>query len=279
SGLYRMPGLERAREVRVRTPFGEPSDRFMIGTLGDVGVAFLPRHGRGHRISPSEINSRANVHALKQLGVEFLVSIGAVGSLKPGIRPGDIVIVDQFIDRTHRRPTTFFGDGIVAHVAFADPVCTVLSRLAIAAAQSSGATVHERGTYVCMEGPQFSTRAESNLHRGWNADLIGMTQAPEAKLAREAEICFAAVALVTDYDCWNTEAGDLEIAEILRILEESTARAQAIVGAVAGRLPELRACPCASALGTAILTDRAAIPAATRRRLEPIVARHLGGKA
>jgi 5'-methylthioadenosine phosphorylase len=279
SGLYQMPGLGNPRQIRVRTPFGDPSDTLMVGALDGVGVAFLPRHGRGHRLLPSEINFRANLYALKRLGAEFLVSIGAVGSLRAGIRPGDIVVVDQFIDRTHRRPSTFFGGGIVAHVGFADPVCPALSRLVIAAAHASGVTVHERGTYVCMEGPQFSTRAESNLHRTWNADLIGMTQVQEGKLAREAEICFAAVALVTDYDCWNTEAGDVEIGDVLRILKESTERAQRIVSAVASRLPEVRACPCASALAQAIITDRAAIPAATRRRLRPIIARHLGGKA
>jgi len=278
SGLYQMPGLEKPREVRVRTPFGDPSDSLVTGSIGGVGVAFLPRHGRGHRILPSEINFRANLYALKQLGAEFLVSIGAVGSLRREIRPGDIVVVDQFIDRTSRRPSTFFGGGIVAHVGFADPVCAVLSRLVISAAHAAGATVHETGTYVCMEGPQFSTRAESNLHRQWNADLIGMTQVQEAKLAREAEICFAAVALVTDYDCWNTDAGDVEIGEVLRLLKESTDRAQAIVRTVAGRLPADRSCPCASALAQAIITDRKAIPAPLRRRLQPILGKALGGR-
>jgi 5'-methylthioadenosine phosphorylase len=276
SGLYQMPGLEDAKELRLRTPFGEPSDRLVVGSLGGVGVAFLPRHGRGHRLLPSEINSRANLHALKQLGVEFLISVSAVGSLRESIRPRDIVIPDQFIDKTHRRPSTFFGDGIVAHVAFADPVCAVLSRIAGGAAREGGApAVHERGTYVCMEGPQFSTRAESNLHRAWGADLIGMTNVQEAKLAREAEICFAAVALVTDFDCWNEAAGDVDIGELLKIVEENAGRARQIVGAVASRLPGERTCPCASALAQAIVTDRKRIPARTRARLGPIVDKYL----
>lgn len=277
SGLYRMPELEGARELRVRTPFGDPSDALTIGALGGVGVAFLPRHGRGHRLLPSEINFRANLFALKRLGAEFLVSVGAVGSLKQEIRPGEIVVPDQFIDKTHRRPSTFFGGGIVAHVGFADPVCPVLSRLVVDAGRGSGGSaVHERGTYVCMEGPQFSTRAESELHRGWGAHVIGMTHAQEARLAREAEICFAAVALVTDYDCWNPAAGDVEIAEVLRILQESAERAQRIVATVAAALPASRACPCASALAQAIITERGCIPPSLRRRLAPILGRHLG---
>jgi 5'-methylthioadenosine phosphorylase len=276
SGLYHMPGLEGASEVRVRTPFGDPSDVLMVGTLGGVGVAFLPRHGRGHRILPSEINFRANLFALKQLGAEFLISVGAVGSFKPEIRPGEIVVPDQFIDKTHRRPSTFFGDGIVAHVGFADPVCPVLSQLVVGAGRGAGSSaVHERGTYVCMEGPQFSTRAESELHRSWGADVIGMTNVQEAKLAREAEICFAAVALVTDFDCWSPVVGDVEIAEVLRILQESAERAQRIVATVASRLPPSRACPCASALAQAIITERGRIPARTRRRLAPIIGRYV----
>ena len=276
SGMYQMPGLDGAKELRLRTPFGEPSDRLVVGSLGGVGIAFLPRHGRGHRLLPSEINSRANVYALKQLGAEFLISVSAVGSLREGIRPRDIVIPDQFIDKTHRRASTFFGDGIVAHVGFADPVCRPLSQIAVAAARDSGSpAVHERGTYVCMEGPQFSTRAESKLHRSWGADLIGMTNVQEAKLAREAEICFAAVALVTDYDCWNEAAGDVDIVDLLRIVEENAGRARRIVGTVAGRLPSERTCPCASALAQAIVTDRKRIPARTRERLGPIVAKYL----
>jgi 5'-methylthioadenosine phosphorylase len=271
-----MPGLEGAREVRVRTPFGEPSDSLVVGSLGGVGVAFVPRHGRGHRIPPSEINFRANVHALKGLGVEFLLSVGAVGSLREGLRPGDIVVVDQFIDKTHGRPSTFFAQGVVAHVGFADPVCPVLSRLAIEAGRAvGGPPVHERGTYVCMEGPQFSSRAESLLHRAWGADVIGMTNVQEAKLAREAEMCFASLALVTDYDCWNTAAGDVEIGEVLRILAAATESARAIVAAVAGRLPEARSCSCGSALAQAIITERTRIPAKARTRLRTIAGKYL----
>jgi 5'-methylthioadenosine phosphorylase len=271
-----MPGLEGAREVRVRTPFGEPSDSLVVGALGGVGVAFVPRHGRGHRIPPSEINFRANVHALKGLGVEFLLSVGAVGSLREDLRPGDIVVVDQFIDKTHGRPSTFFGQGVVAHVGFADPVCSVLSSLATEAGRRvGGSPVHERGTYVCMEGPQFSSRAESLLHRAWGADVIGMTNVQEAKLAREAEMCFASLALITDYDCWNAAAGDVEIGEVLRILEDATERARAIVAAVAGRLPATRPCSCGSALAQAIITDRSRIPAKARNRLRIIAGKYL----
>ncbi len=278
SGLYEMSALEEAQELRVRTPFGDPSDAIVVGMLGDVGVAFVPRHGRGHRILPSEINFRANVCALKQLGAEFLMSIGAVGSLKQEIRPGDVVVVDQFIDKTHGRPSTFFGDGVVAHVGFADPVCAVLSQLVVVAGLATGGSpVHDGGTYVCMQGPQFSSRAESLLHRQWGADVIGMTNVQEAKLAREAEMCFASVALITDYDCWNETAGDVEIAEVLRILQQSTERAQRIVQTVAARLPAERGCPCASALAQAIVTDRARIPAKIRQRLQSIAGKYLGG--
>jgi 5'-methylthioadenosine phosphorylase len=280
SGLYRMPGLEAAEQVRVRTPYGDPSDSIMVGTIDGLGVAFLPRHGLGHRILPSEINYRANVWALRSLGAEFLISVGAVGSLKEDLRPGDIVVADQFIDKTHRRPSTFFGDGCVAHVGFADPVCAPLSKLVLEAARESASDahagrVHERGTYVCMEGPQFSTRAESRLHRQWGADVIGMTNVQEAKLAREAEMCFASLALVTDYDCWNERAGDVEIGEILRILQQSTDRAQRIVRAVAARLPAERSCPCATSLASAIITDRSRIPARTRKRLAGIAGKYL----
>jgi 5'-methylthioadenosine phosphorylase len=280
SGLYQVPGLERAKQFRVRTPYGDPSDSIMVGALDGVGVAFLPRHGLGHRILPSEINYRANVWALRSLGAEFLISVGAVGSLKEELRPGDIVVADQFIDKTHRRPSTFFGDGCVAHVGFADPVCSPLSKLVLEAAHESASggdagRVHERGTYVCMEGPQFSTRAESRLHRQWGADVIGMTNVQEAKLAREAEMCFASLALVTDYDCWNERAGDVEIGEILRILQQSTDRAQRIVHAVTARLPAERSCPCATSLAAAIITDRSRIPARTRKRLAGIAGKYL----
>jgi 5'-methylthioadenosine phosphorylase len=280
SGLYEMPGIEGAKRVRVRTPYGDPSDAILVGALGGVGVAFLPRHGLGHRILPSEINFRANVWALRSLGAEFLISVGAVGSLKEEIRPGDVVVADQFIDKTYRRASTFFGDGVVAHVGFADPVCAALSKLVVEAGRETGGTagagqIHERGTYVCMEGPQFSTRAESRLHRNWGADVIGMTNVQEAKLAREAEMCFASLALITDYDCWNEKTGDVEIGEILRILQESTERAQQIVRAVAARLPAERSCACRTALAAAIITDRSQIPARTKKRLATIAGRYL----
>ncbi len=280
SGLYQMPGIEDAREVRMRTPFGAPSDALMVGTVDGVGVAFLPRHGRGHRLLPSEINYCANVYALKSLGCEFLLSVSAVGSLRAEIRPGDVVVPDQFIDKTTKRRTTFFGDGLVGHVTFGDPVCATLSKLVVEAARAErgeASGIHPRGTYVCMEGPQFSTRAESELHRQWRADVIGMTNASEAKLAREAELCFGTLALATDYDCWNASAGDVEIGEILRILKEGTDRAQRIVRRVVGRLPAARECPCASALATALITDRASIPRARVRELGPIVGKYLGG--
>ncbi|MGH7818831.1 MAG: S-methyl-5'-thioadenosine phosphorylase [Candidatus Binatia bacterium] len=275
SGLYEMAGLERVREVTLKTPFGSPSDAVVLGEIGGMPVAFLPRHGRGHRILPGEINFRANLWTLKRLGVEFLLSVSAVGSLRENVHPGDIVVPDQFIDRTRGRRSTFFGDGIVAHVMFADPVCAVLSRVLAVVAHEDGAIVHDRGTYLCMEGPQFSTRAESLLYRQWNADVIGMTNLQEAKLAREAEMCFATLALVTDYDCWNSEGGEVEINEILRILRENAARARRIVMAVAARLPAERACPCPSALEHAIITDRSQIPVRTRRALAPIIGKYL----
>lgn len=280
SGLYQMAALAKAKPVKVRTPFGDPSDAIVVGEIGGVEVGFLPRHGVGHRIPPSEINFRANLWALKLLGAEFLVSVGAVGSLREEIRPGDLVVPDQFIDRTRGRKSTFFETGIVAHVAFADPTCAALTGLVLGAARSetaSGAVsaVHAGGAYLCMEGPQFSTRAESHLYRQWGAAVIGMTNLQEAKLAREAEICFATLAIASDYDCWNPHAGDVEISEILRILGEGTAAAQRIVAAVAAALPASRSCPCATALGQAIITDRAKIPVGLRRKLAPIVGKHL----
>jgi 5'-methylthioadenosine phosphorylase len=274
SGLYDMPGLERPRAVRIRTPFGEPSDAIVVGRIAGTGVAFLPRHGRGHRLLPSEINFPANVFALKTLGVEFLLSVGAVGSLRESLRPGDLVVPDQFLDRTRGRRSTFFGGGIVAHVSFADPVCPVWSRLVVEAARVDGATVHEGGTYLCMEGPQFSTRAESHLYRQWGADVIGMTHLQEAKLAREAELCFASLALVTDYDCWRSGEEEVEIGDVLRILADNAERARRIVRTLASRLPATRDCPCPSALAQAIVTDRSRIPVALRRALAPIAGKY-----
>lgn len=275
SGLYELPGIRDVQSVRVGTPFGDPSDALMRGRLGEVGVVFLPRHGAGHRLLPSEIPYRANVFALKQLGVEFLLSIGAVGSLREQLAPGHVVIPDQFIDRTVARPSTFFGDGVVVHVSLADPVCPALADAVEAATRAAGGTVHRDGTYLCMEGPQFSTRAESHLYRQWGADVIGMTNWQEAKLAREAELCFASLALVTDYDCWKADGEHVVIGEVLRILAENAQLAQRAVAGVAERLPAGRACACAHALRHAIITTPALIPAATRERLAPLIGKYV----
>ena len=275
SGLYELPGIRDVRPVRVSTPFGDPSDALMRGRLGDVEVIFLPRHGVGHRILPSEVPFRANVFALKQLGAEFLLSIGAVGSLREQLAPGHVVVPDQFIDRTVARKSTFFGDGIVVHVSLADPVCATLADAVDAAAREAGGTVHRGGTYLCMEGPQFSTRAESHMYRQWGADVIGMTNWQEAKLAREAELCFASLALVTDYDCWKSDAEHVVIEEVLRILAANAHLAQRAVAGVASRLPAARTCPCASALQNAIITNPKLIPAETRARLAPLIGRYV----
>jgi len=279
SGLYQMNGIERGQWVKVETPFGAPSDDYFVGTLNGVQVVFLPRHGRGHRILPSELNFRANIYGMKKLGVERLVAVSAVGSLKKEIIPGHIVLPDQFIDRTRGRISTFFGRGIVAHVSFADPMCSDLIRLLAEAGHAVGATLHVGGTYVCMEGPQFSTRAESFLYRSWGADIIGMTNLQEAKLAREAEMCFATLALATDYDCWNTEAGDVVIEDVLAILNQNAAVAQHIIINVADRLAResmTRACLCAQALKDAIITDRTVIPATVKQELQILVGKYLG---
>ena len=278
SGLYELPGITDVQPVHVTTPFGEPSDALMRGRLGDVEVIFLPRHGVGHRLLPSEVPFRANIFALKQLGVQFLLCIGAVGSLRETLVPGHVVIPDQFIDRTVSRKSTFFGEGIVVHVSLADPVCTVLADAVDAATRAAGGIVHRGGTYICMEGPQFSTRAESHMYRQWGADIIGMTNWQEAKLAREAELCFASLALVTDYDCWKSDAEHVVIEEVLRILAANAQLAQRAVAGVAARLPAQRACPCASALQNAIITNPARIPAATRERLAPLIGKYLGHK-
>jgi 5'-methylthioadenosine phosphorylase len=275
SGLYQMPGLSRVREVRLATPFGRPSDAFIRGSLGDTEIIFLPRHGRGHVALPTEVNFRANIFGMKKLGVERIIAVSAVGSLQEEIAPGHVVIPDQFIDRTTQRPSTFFGNGIVAHVSFADPVCPALTEELSRAAREERANVHNRGTYLCMEGPQFSTRAESRIYRTWGADVIGMTNVQEAKLAREAEICFATVALATDYDCWNEAAGDVEIEQVLAVLKQNVDLAQRIIRRVATRLPEERACGCGTALKNAIITERKKIPAKTLRDLKPIVGKYL----
>jgi 5'-methylthioadenosine phosphorylase len=276
SWLYEFPGIAGVEPVRISTPFGDPSDELMRGRLGDVTVIFLPRHGRGHRLLPSEINYRANLFALKQLGAEWLVSVGAVGSLREHLAPGHVLVPDQFIDRTVARPSTFFGGGIVAHVSLADPVCPVLSGIVEGAVRAAGGTVHRGGTYICMEGPQFSTRAESHLYRQWGADIVGMTHWQEAKLAREAEICFASLALVTDYDCWNPAADHVVIEEVLRILAVNADLARRSVAGVAQHLPAARDCACAHALATAIITDRARIPAAVRAALGSLIGKYVG---
>jgi 5'-methylthioadenosine phosphorylase len=275
SGLYQMEGLGRIREFVVKTPFGKPSDTLIGGRLGDTDLIFLPRHGRGHRWLPTEINFRANIFALKKLGVERIISVSAVGSLREDIAPGHLVIPDQFIDRTTQRPSTFFGRGLVAHVSLAEPFCKPLSLALAQAARAEGARVHEGGTYLCMEGPQFSTRAESRLYRSWKAHVIGMTNLQEAKLAREAEICFATLALATDYDCWNENAGHVEIDHVLTVLKNNVDLAQRTIRGAAAKLEAARACSCASALKDAIITERSRIPKKLRAELRPIIGKYL----
>jgi 5'-methylthioadenosine phosphorylase len=275
SGLYQMDGLKRVREVEVKTPFGKPSDRLVRGFLEDTELVFLPRHGRGHRWLPTELNFRANIFAMKKLGVERIISVSAVGSLREEIAPTHVVVPDQFIDRTTQRPSTFFGKGIVAHVSLADPFCGELRRRLADAASAEGARVHSRGVYLCMEGPQFSTRAESRLYRAWGADVIGMTNLQEAKLAREAEICFATLALATDYDCWNEAAADVEIEHVLAILKQNVALAQKTIRRALGVLPDARSCACGAALKNAIITNRADIPRKLRLDLRPIIGKYV----
>jgi 5'-methylthioadenosine phosphorylase len=275
SGLYQMEGLKEVREVAVTTPFGKPSDKLVRGKLGNCDLVFLPRHGKGHRWLPTEINFRANIFALKKLGVEWIISVSAVGSLREEVAPGHIVVPDQFIDRTSQRPSTFFGKGLVAHVSLADPFCRHLSGVLEQSALEAGATVHRGGTYVCMEGPQFSTRAESHLYRSWGAHVIGMTNLQEAKLAREAEICFATLALATDYDCWNVQAGDVEIEQVLAVLQNNVTLARRTIVAAAAALTAQRTCGCANALKDAIITDRRLIPRKLRQDLKPIIGKYL----
>jgi len=275
SGLYQIEGLENIREETVRTPFGEPSDKYILGRLRGRPVAFLARHGRGHRLMPSELNFRANIFGFKVLGAEWILSASAVGSMREEIKPLDILIPDQFFDRTRGRASTFFGNGLIAHVSVADPTCHVLGDILYRTGQVVGATMHRGGTYLCIEGPQFSTRAESRIYRGWGVDVIGMTNLQEAKLAREAEICYATMALVTDYDVWHDTEEDVNVEAVVKILLKNVETAKAIIRAAVAEIPEARTCFCAHALRDAIITAPDAIPAAVKRDLAPIVGKYL----
>lgn len=267
SGLYALAGLTDARELAVATPFGAPSDVVHLGRIGDREVAFLARHGRDHRMLPGEINFRANIYALKALGVERILSASAVGSMKPEIRPRDVVLPDQFIDRTTQRQSTFFGDGLAAHVGFADPVCPEARAALVCAARNAGATTHDGGTYICIEGPAFSTRAESRLYRSWGVDVIGMTNATEAKLCREAGIAYASACLVTDYDCWHEEESPVSVETVLAVLKANAATADRVLSNAVARLDPARPSDCAAALAFAVLTHPARVPVRTRKRL------------
>lgn len=275
SGLYEMEGLRDIQEKEISTPFGPPSDVIKLGVLEGTGIAFLPRHGRGHRLSPTEVPSRANIYALKSLGVEWIISISAVGSLKEEIKPLDMVIPDQIIDRTKSRDNTFFGKGIVAHAAFADPFCPVLSKLLLEEARRAAPKVHQGGTYVVMEGPQFSTKAESALYRSWGASVIGMTALPEAKLAREAELCYAILACATDYDCWHDSCETVSVEMIVANLSKNVENAKKIIKRVITRIPSKRECDCASALKNAIITDPSLIPAARKKELGLLINKYV----
>lgn len=275
SGLYEMEGLEEVQTVSLTTPFGNPSDSFIVGRLEGVKIVFLPRHGRGHRIQPSSLNFKANIYGMKMLGVQWIIGVSAVGSMRENIHPGDMIIPNQFIDRTVGRPNTFFSDGVVCHISFADPVCPTLSQILGRAGEEVEATVHKEGTYICIEGPQFSTRAESKLYRTWGVDIIGMTNLPEAKLAREAEICYSTIAFATDYDCWHEVEGDVSIGEVLRILAQSTKIAKSAIRHAVKRLPEKRECLCATALKNALITGKKYIPEKTKKDLDLIIGKYL----
>ncbi len=274
SGLYSMPVFEAQTEVTIDTPWGFPSDNYVVGTLAGKSVAFLSRHGRGHRLSPSELNYRANIYGMKSLGVERILSLSAVGSLKEEHRPLDFVIPDQFFDRTRGRVSTFFGEGLVAHISFADPVCSQLAGVVYEAARTSGVTAKRGGTYLCMEGPAFSTKAESNVYRSWGMDVIGMTNLQEAKLAREAEICYATVAMVTDYDCWHADHDAVTVADIIANLNKNAENAAKVVQAAVAAMPAARTCKCGSALAHAIITDRQLVPETTRKKLDLIIGKY-----
>jgi len=275
SGLYAMEGLRDIASVSLATPFGSPSDALITGTLEGTPMVFLPRHGRGHRIPPSALNHRANIFAMKTLGVSSIISVSAVGSMREEIRPGDIVVVDQFFDRTQGRPCSFFGEGLVVHVLFADPVCPVLGECLYEAGLGEGATMHRGGTYLVIEGPQFSTRAESRIYREWGVDVIGMTNLPEARLAREAEICYATLALATDFDCWHEAEDDVSVEAVLGVLRNNAAMAQRILRSTVKTVPKERDCLCAEALENAIITDPEEIPPSMKRDLDILVGKYL----
>jgi 5'-methylthioadenosine phosphorylase len=275
SGLYSMPGFEAQEERTIETPWGAPSDPYVVGRLAGKDVAFLARHGRGHRVSPSELNFRANIYGFKSLGVERILSLSAVGSLKEEHQPLDFVIPDQFVDRTRGRVSTFFGEGLVAHIGFSHPICPQLSKVALAAAEEAGVTAKLGGTYLCMEGPAFSTLAESNLYRSWGMDIIGMTNLQEAKLAREAEICYVTIAMVTDYDCWHPEHAAVTVTDIIANLTKNAENAAKVVAVAVRAMPASRECKCGSALAHALITDRKTIPDATRKKLELLVGKYL----
>ncbi|HEX6212500.1 MAG TPA: S-methyl-5'-thioadenosine phosphorylase [Methylomirabilota bacterium] len=274
SGLYELEGLTDVRWRRVRTPFGDPSDEYCTGIFEGRPVIFLPRHGRGHRLTPSELNFRANIWGLKSLGAEWVLSISAVGSMQETIHPLDLVIPSQFYDATRRRASTFFGDGIVAHVGMADPVCPTLADALEKASRGSGATVHRGGTYICIEGPQFSTKAESRIYRGWGVDVIGMTNMPEAKLAREAELCYATLALVTDYDVWHEDQETVSVESVIQNLLRNVATAKDVLRRVIPAVGGPRTCPCPDLLRNAVITSPAAFPIAARRRLELLIGKY-----
>ncbi|MFC1928728.1 S-methyl-5'-thioadenosine phosphorylase [Chloroflexota bacterium] len=275
TGLYDIEGMTDIEEVDITTPFGKPSDSIVVGRLEGVGIAFLPRHGKGHRISPTELPARANIYALKSLGVEHIIAINSAGSFKKEVKPGDLLIPDQLIDRTRNRVSTFFGEGIVAHVAFAEPFCPVLSQVLYESARDAGASVHPKGTFVIMEGPAFSTRAESRLYRSWGADLIGMTALPEAKLAREAEICYAVIGCVTDYDSWWEPGNPVTVDIILDTLRKNADTAKKIIKLAIGRIPEKRHCGCPTALATAIVTAPERIPPEQKNKLDLLIGKYL----
>jgi 5'-methylthioadenosine phosphorylase len=275
SGLYAMPGLTDTREVRVKTPFGAPSDALVLGALEGKRVAFLARHGRGHRILPGEINFRANVYAMKELGVERIISVSAVGSLQEDLRPGEFLVPDQFFDRTKHRVSTFFGAGLVAHVAFDKPTCRKVSAVLADASDHCGVKVHRRGTYVCIEGPQFSTLAEAHVHRQLRFEVVGMTNVTEAKLAREAELCYATIAMITDYDCWHPEHESVTATQIIATLNRNAENAQRVLREAVRAMPAERNCKCGNALAHALVTDLKLVPAATKKRLGVILQKYV----